>query len=237
MIYNQCGKSVQAGIHLRFYYSNRGKTDFSNYRTKMHKMIRITCILFTMLSFSILIACGSKTKESIPNFDAETELVVENTTSVESVPEVAPTLDPTMEWYAEFVTPVPDLNSGILTVEPAAAPLALPGKTLIGKIAMDNAKSAQITLRVSADGKLIEGLGFSFTELKCEGFSAGSMSTQMTLREPVTNGKFEFSSSVGVINGQFTSPTAVQGSIHLKFNQKPIGEFECGTWNWSAEYK
>ena len=132
-------------------------------------------------------------------------------------------------------TPVPDLNTEISTVEPAAAPLTLPGVTLIGKIAMDNAKSAQITLKVSADGKLIEGLGFSFTELKCEGFSAGSMSTQMTMREPVTNGKFEFSSSVGVISGQFTSPTAVQGSIHLKFNQEPIGEFECGTWDWNAK--
>jgi len=175
----------------------------------MQKMIWTACILLTFLSLSFLVACGLKPKESLPKGDAEPELA----------------------------TPMPDLKTEIPAVEPAVTPPALPSVTLVGKITMDSAKIAQITLKVSADGKLIEGLGFSFTELKCEGFSAGSMSTEMTTRESVTDGKFEFSSSFGVISGRFTSPTAVKGSIHLKFNQKPIGEFECGTWEWSAKGK
>jgi len=166
-------------------------------------------MLLTFLSLSFLIACGIKPKESLLKVDAE----------------------------PEFATPMPDLNTELPAVEPEVAPLAMPSVTLVGSIDMDSAKNAQITLRVSADGKLIEGLGFSFTELKCEGFSAGSMSTEMTTQQPVADGKFEFSSSFGVISGKFTSPTAVKGSIHLKFNQKPIGEFECGTWDWSAKAK
>ena len=199
--------------------------------------MRTARILLTFSSLSLLIACGSKPNESISEVDAKPEIVAKNNAPAESAPEAAPTLEQTKEWYAEFVTPMPDFNTEMPTVEPAATPLALPSVTLVGKIAMNRAKSAQITLRVSADGKLIEGLGFSFTELRCEGFSAGSSSTEMTMQEPIIDGKFEFSSSVGVISGQFTSPTAVQGSIHLRFNQKPIGEFECGTWDWSAKGK
>ena len=192
----------------------------------MQYKIRTACILLTFLSLSLLIACGLKSKESNTEVDAEPEIVSENTIPVESTPKAAPTMEPTKAWYAEFDSPMPDLDTEMPTVEPAATPLVLPSVTLIGKIIMNRAKNAQITLRVSADGKLIEGLGFSFTDLKCEGFSAGSSSTEMTMQEPIIDGKFEFSCSVGVISGQFTSPTAVQGSIHLKFNQKPIGEFE-----------
>lgn len=203
----------------------------------MQNKIRTARILLSISSLSLLIACGSKPNESISEIDAKPEIVAENTTPAESAHERAPTLEPTKKWYAEFVTPMPDFNTEMPTVEPVATPQALPSVTLVGKITMNRAKSAQITLGVSADGKLIEGLGFSFTDLECEGFSAGSLSTEMTIREQITDGKFEFSSNVGLINGQFTSPTAVQGSIHLKFNQKPIGEFECGTWDWNAKGK
>jgi hypothetical protein len=116
---------------------------------------------------------------------------------------------------------------------PTATPLPpKPGATLVGTITMDRAKSAQITLKVSDDGQTIERVSASFTELKCEGFSAGSSSTTATGRAPITDGKFEFkSSNLGEISGQFTSPSAVQGAVHLVFVS---GKAECGTWPWSA---
>ena len=106
------------------------------------------------------------------------------------------------------------------------------GATLVGTIAMDRAKSAQITLKVSDDGQTIEWVSVAFTELKCEGFSAGSSSTMVTGYVPILDGKFEFKSSdIGEISGQFKSPTAVQGTVHLAFFD---GKAECGTWEWSA---
>ena len=116
---------------------------------------------------------------------------------------------------------------------PAATPSPpKPGATLVGTIAMERAKSAQITLKVSDDGQTIEWVSAAFTELKCEGFSAGSSSTKVTGRAPITDGKFEFkSSNIGEISGQFTSPTAAQGTAHLVFVN---GKAECGTWQWSA---
>ncbi|MBU0494406.1 MAG: hypothetical protein KKA73_25710 [Chloroflexi bacterium] len=97
---------------------------------------------------------------------------------------------------------------------------------------MDRAQSAQITLKVSADGQTIESVSVSFTELKCEGFSAGSSSTTVTARAPITDAKFEFKpSNIGEISGRFTSSMAAQGTIHLAFFE---GKAECGTWEWSA---
>lgn len=135
-------------------------------------------------------------------------------------------------------TPTPTPIPSTPTLIPTAAPAKpKPGATLVGTIAMDRAKSAQITLKVSDDGQTIEGVGVTFTELKCEGFSAGSWSsfTTMTGQVPITDGKFEFkSSNIGEISGQFTSPTAVQGTVHLAFYD---GKAECGTWEWSATGK
>jgi hypothetical protein len=106
------------------------------------------------------------------------------------------------------------------------------GATFVGMISMDRAESAQIALKVSDDGQTIESVSVTFTELKCEGFSAGSSSTTVTGSTPITNGKFEFKSSdIGEISGRFTSPTAVQGTVHLAFYD---GQAECGTWEWSA---
>jgi hypothetical protein len=115
---------------------------------------------------------------------------------------------------------------------PAAPAEPKPGATLAGTIAMDRAKSAQISLKVSDDGRTIEWVSVAFTELACEGFSAGSSSTKETGQFPITDGKIEFkSSNIGEISGQFTSPTAVQGTVHLAFFD---GKAECGTWEWSA---
>jgi len=116
---------------------------------------------------------------------------------------------------------------------PAAKPSPpKPGATLTGTITMDRAKSAQITFKVSDDGQTIEWVSAAFTELKCEGFSAGSTSTKVTGRAAITDGKFEFKSpSIGEISGQFTSPTAAEGTAHLVFVN---GKAECGTWKWGA---
>lgn len=117
-------------------------------------------------------------------------------------------------------------------VLPAAPAKPKPGATLVGTITMDRVKSAQIALKVSDDGQTIEWVSVTFTELKCERFSAGSSSTKVTGQVPITDGKFEFKSSdIGEISGQFTSPTAVQGTVHLAFFD---GKAECGTWEWSA---
>lgn len=120
----------------------------------------------------------------------------------------------------------------ILVFTPACAVQPKPGATFVGTIAMDRAESAQIALKISDDGQTIESVSVSFTELKCEGFSAGSSSTMVTGSTPITDGKFEFKSSdIGEISGHFTSPTAVQGTVHLAFYD---GQAECGTWEWSA---
>jgi hypothetical protein len=100
---------------------------------------------------------------------------------------------------------------------------------------MDAAKTAQISLKISDDGLTIEQVGVAFTEIKCEGFSAGSSSSTVSGQTPVTDGVFVFkSSNIGEINGQFTSATAAKGTIHLAFYD---GNAECGTWDWSATGK
>ena len=108
-----------------------------------------------------------------------------------------------------------------------------PGATLSGAIDMQAAKSAHITLKISADGQMIERVSVSFTELKCEGFSAGSTSSTVSAPFPITDGKFEFkTANIGEFSGQFTSPTAAKGTVHLAFYE---GAAECGTWDWSAK--
>jgi hypothetical protein len=107
-----------------------------------------------------------------------------------------------------------------------------PGAQLDGTITMDKAESARISLTVSKDGLAIESVSVSFTEIKCEGFSAGSTSTTITSISPITDGGFEFiSSDLGEITGKFTSPNAARGTFHLVFFN---GGVDCGTWEWSA---
>jgi len=108
-----------------------------------------------------------------------------------------------------------------------------PGATFSGVISMDKAKNARITLQVSEDGQTIESVNVAFTDLKCDGFSAGNTSSTVGTRTPIVNGKFEIkSSNIGAISGQFKSPTSVEGSIQLAFFE---GKTECGTWKWSAQ--
>ena len=110
-----------------------------------------------------------------------------------------------------------------------------PGAAFTGTIAMKTAGSAAITFKISRDGRMIESLGISFTDIKCEGFSAGSSSSMVSLQYPILDGKITITSSgIGEISGRFTSPTKADGSIHVLMSAGMGSEIECGTWNWSA---
>ncbi len=118
---------------------------------------------------------------------------------------------------------------GAKTVTPKA------GAVFSGSIEMESAKTAQISLKVSQDSLSIEQVGLSFTELDCQGFSAGSSMTTVSTMVPITDGSFVYKSDdIGEISGKFTSPTKAEGSAHLAFYG---GQAECGTWNWSVEAK
>jgi hypothetical protein len=100
---------------------------------------------------------------------------------------------------------------------------------------MDKAKTAVLTLQVSADGSAIVSMSASFTNVKCDGFSAGSITSKDSSSHPITGGKLEIgSSSLGKITGQFTSETAANGSIELIINPGIGSKIPCGTWDWSA---
>jgi hypothetical protein len=78
---------------------------------------------------------------------------------------------------------------------------------------------------------------FTLTDPKCDGFSAGSSTTETQSVFPVTNGNIAISLARGdQIKGRFTSPTAASGTIDLTVDPG-IGGTPCdlGTWNWSAK--
>lgn len=108
-----------------------------------------------------------------------------------------------------------------------------PGSLLTGTISMDTAKTASISLQVSDDGNSIEMISLSFTELKCEGFSAGSSMTSISTIVPIEDGSIVIKSDdFGEISGKFVSAKKVEGTAHMAFYN---GQAECGTWDWSAE--
>lgn len=109
------------------------------------------------------------------------------------------------------------------------------GITVGGTISTDRAASAEIFLDVSDDSSTIEKVSLVFTDLKCEGFTAGSMMTTVSGFTPITNGEFQYKSAdIGEINGRFTSSTSAEGTIHLAFYD---GKAECGTSDWTAKAK
>jgi hypothetical protein len=123
---------------------------------------------------------------------------------------------------------------------------------------MQGAKSANLSLHISDDGRMIEQGWITCTGLTCPAsdagrsacasgrwsnvelsyfncyeFSAGRLSALIAVDEPVTNGKFEVTSAfAGEISGQFTSPTTGKGKVHLALFG---GKLECGTWDWSTK--
>jgi len=114
-------------------------------------------------------------------------------------------------------------------------PMPRPGATLSGPIEMgDKATKAVITLQVSDDGSAITSMSAFFTDVKCDGFSAGSIMTQDRSAHPISGGQLRVDSgSLGNLTGEFTSPTAIARSIELTINPGS-GTRACGTWDWSA---
>ena len=137
-------------------------------------------------------------------------------------------------------TPVPPTP----TITPSTlAPWA--GGVFTGVFDMgDKAERAEITLKVSVDGKAITSVKLDFTNITCEGFTQGFTEASVTitkdsLNAPITNDKFEVKlASICEIIGEFTSSTAMQGTIRLLNSSGGMGSStECGTWSWNATGK
>ena len=119
------------------------------------------------------------------------------------------------------------------------APVApQPGAVLTGPFEIsDKASSGTISLTVSADGASITSVGITLNDLKCDGFSAGSLTKEGGGTFPVADGKIVASvSGIGKLDGRFTSPTEASGTIDLIL-EIPFGGGTCklGAQNWSAK--
>jgi hypothetical protein len=131
-------------------------------------------------------------------------------------------------------------SAGVATGETPAAPkgAAVPkaGATYAGPIEISGKASAgTITLKVSDDGAAITSVSVEFTDLKCDGFSAGSMSKQVGGTFAISNGQLTASvSGIGDIKGRFASATEASGTakITLDIMGSPC---ELGQFDWSAK--
>ena len=106
-----------------------------------------------------------------------------------------------------------------------------PGAQFTGDIDLGGKTSrATITFTISDDGKTITSVGIDLSDVKCNGSSAGRMSSWAGGQFSIANGAFTASpSSIGEVQGRFTSPTQASGTIHLKLNI-----CDLGTQNWNA---
>ncbi len=113
------------------------------------------------------------------------------------------------------------------------------GAKLEGKIEMEPAQRAFISLEISKDGKSIKWAQVDLSGIECPGSTLGGVIIPENNAAPVEHGSFVMDSKdIGKISGTFTSPTSANGSIHLLLNDywtNPPEYVECGTWDWSAE--
>ncbi len=118
---------------------------------------------------------------------------------------------------------------------PATSPQ--PGAVLTGPVEISGkASSGTISLTVSEDGASITSVGITLTDLKCDGFSAGSFTKEAGGEFPAAKGKVAASlSGIGEINGRFTSPTEASGTIELALEIPYAEPCKLGTSNWSAK--
>jgi len=109
--------------------------------------------------------------------------------------------------------------------------------TLTGPIEISGkASSGTITLTVSEDGKSLTFITVLLKDLKCDGFSAGSMTKGVGGTFPVAGGNLNASpSGLGKISGRFTSPTEASGKVDLKMDIPMAAPCELGEWKWSAK--
>lgn len=135
---------------------------------------------------------------------------------------------------APGTTPAP----GIAPTSPKPASVApKPGVTLTGPIAITGkASGATITLQVSDDGTGIKSVGVTLQDLKCNGFSAGSMTKQVQGSFAISQGQIATSvSGIGEIRGRFTSSTEASGTVKLTLQIPMSGPCELGEFAWSAK--
>jgi len=121
---------------------------------------------------------------------------------------------------------------------PKAKPVApRPGATFTGPIEISGkAGSGTISQNISEDGASITSVAVTLKELKCDGFSAGSMTKEASDSFPVTDGEVVASlSGIGELRGRFSSPTEPSGTINLTLEIPYAGSCKLGTWNWSAK--
>jgi len=123
----------------------------------------------------------------------------------------------------------------------SCAPKVVPaaGASFSGPIAIsEGASSAILLFAVSEDGSSITSVGVTLSNVECDGMSAGSMSTMSSGQFPIAEGEFAGSaSSVGEIQGRFTSPTEASGVIDLRLEVSVLGQTlvcELGEWDWTA---
>lgn len=112
-----------------------------------------------------------------------------------------------------------------------------PGATLSGPLEISGkASSATITLKVSDDGATLTSIGVEFQNLKCNGFSAGSMSKSVGGSFAITGGAISATvSGLGEIQGRFTSPTEASGTANLTLQIPMGGNCALGEFKWSAK--
>jgi hypothetical protein len=186
------------------------------YPKLLQRMIGISLV------FLLVSGCGAPTAAPVPP-------------TATPLPPTATLVPPTDTPVPPTATAVPPTETPIPPTETVPPSISKPGATLVGLIAMATAGGAKITLEVSEDGRTIQSVKVAFSGLQCEGFSAGSMSSEASGKYPILDDKFEIeSSSLGKVNGKFTSPTKVDGSYHVLLNLGFGGAIECGTWPWSA---
>ncbi|MFH0750529.1 MAG: hypothetical protein V2B17_01710 [Chloroflexota bacterium] len=183
------------------------------------------------LAALLLVGCGASTPLTTPGPSAAATTAAPVTPT--AVTTVAPAI-PTATTESRATPSVAPTPTPAPTEVPGIRPN--PGATLSGPIKMGHkATTAVITLQVSDDGSAITSMSFFFTDVKCEGFSASSIMTQDGSTHPISGGELRVdSSSLGKLTGEFTSPTAVAGSIELTINPGVGSPIPCGTWDWSA---
>ena len=110
------------------------------------------------------------------------------------------------------------------------------GANFTGQIEIrDKASSGTIQFSISADGSSITSVTVNLKDLKCNGFSAGSMNKEVSGSFLVADGNINASpSGIGEIKGRFTSPTKASGTIDMTLEIPFSAPCELGAWQWSA---
>ena len=111
------------------------------------------------------------------------------------------------------------------------------GATFTGSIEISGkASSGTIRFSISGDGASITSVSITLKDLKCDGFSAGSMTQEASGSFIVTKGNFTASpSGIGKLEGRFTSPTEANGTIDITLTIPFSGPCSLGEWRWSAK--